>query len=129
MTIWSILLGLHGNGKRRDRLKINAFSALIVSTLGETAIAHVAGTTADGLELRSSYFLWWTVLERLIARGYRWFDTGGGDLVTSKGLYQFKAGLAGKYARTLTFHEYGYCSNSLSQLLVTRGCRLTQIFS
>jgi len=106
-----------------------AVSVLVISSVGDTAIAHVAGTTTEGLELRSSYYLWWTVLEWLITKGYRWFDTGGFDAVKSKGLCQFKAGLAGKYGKILTFHEFGYCDNLWNQLLVTRAYRLKHIFN
>lgn len=73
-------------------------AAVGISAIGDTGHYFLGATGDKGLSLYASYLLHWRVVEWLKAQGYRWYDLFGLDPELNPGVYQFKAGLAGKGA-------------------------------
>lgn len=92
-------------------------SALATSFMGNKGIALLAGTATQALELRSSYFMHWSMMEWLKECGHRWYDLGGFDPEKNPGTAFFKAGLPGADVRYLG--QFDAAENRLSSFLVT----------
>ncbi|MGE5260593.1 MAG: lipid II:glycine glycyltransferase FemX [Actinomycetota bacterium] len=72
-----------------------AGAALLLA--GDVAHYLFGGSDEAMLKLNAGYALQWWLVERLSARGHRWYDLGGESL--SEGLRQFKRGLVGREGR------------------------------
>jgi lipid II:glycine glycyltransferase (peptidoglycan interpeptide bridge formation enzyme) len=70
-------------------------SGLVYSNIGDTGIPIFSATGHEGLKLYGSYWLRWTMLERLKEDGCHILDQGGVDKQSNSGSYKFKAGMGG----------------------------------
>ncbi len=94
----------------------DTISALVWSEIGDTAIILFSATADKGLELYSSYLLWWHTLLHLKTQGARMLDEGGIDPEGNPGVYHYKAGLGGKDVRHIG--QYEACRSIISSSLV-----------
>ena len=101
-----------------------AVAARVVSLINDVAIDLIAATNDTGLMAKASYVVFWRMVERLKASGCRWYDLGGIDPETNQGVYQFKAGLAGKNGKEVSFEEFEQSQSLLSYSVVQMGDRL-----
>lgn len=102
----------------------DVLAACITTKFGAGAIGMIAATSTEGLCRRASHLLQWRIMENLKSSGCMWYDLGGIDPVKYHGPYLFKAGLAGKLGRDVTFQEFDYCTNPASMRAVNMGDRL-----
>lgn len=94
-------------------------AGLIVSALGEKALAWFAAMGDLGNECRGSYLLQWRAIQRLKATGVRVYDLGGINEVTHPGTTQFKLGLCGKLGRVLPYlGEFEACDAWTSRMVL-----------
>jgi lipid II:glycine glycyltransferase (peptidoglycan interpeptide bridge formation enzyme) len=70
-------------------------SALVCTPIGQTGIYLLGATTTDGMKLKSSYLLQWTMMNRLRELGCEQYDLGGINPETNPGVYHFKQGMGG----------------------------------
>jgi len=93
------------------RLAGRPVSALVISRMGDTAVAILAAASPEGRRLEASYLMWWRAINWLRQRGCRRLDLGGYDPQRAPGPALFKKGLAGKSAQPLchvgSFHAPG----------------------
>jgi len=80
-----------------------ACAGAVYSALGDTAIYLFGGTNGAGMRTCASYLVQWEILKQLKERGIPHYDLNGIDPETNPGVYHFKAGLAGKAGRQVTF--------------------------
>lgn len=71
-------------------------AGMIVTSMGDTGIYLLGGSTARGLELGSSYLLQWEVIKWLKLNGVKKYDLGGIDKDKNPGVFTFKSGLGGE---------------------------------
>lgn len=90
-------------------------ACLLVSYLGDTAVALIAATDIGRPKLYGSYLLWWRMMERLKESGCEWFDLCGIDPVRNPGGYQFKMGLGKKWGKEVYYPKFEICHNSVSK--------------
>lgn len=91
-------------------------SAIIWSEIGETPIIIFSATGDQGLKLNSSYFVRWSMLERLIERGYLLLDQGGIDPENNSAGYHYKVGFGGQDVKHIG--TFWICKNPLSFIVV-----------
>jgi len=96
-------------------------AGLVISALGTRGLALFAATGDKGLNLRSSYLLWWRAIERLKAQGVLVLDVGGIDEKTHPGTSQFKLGLSGKLGRKVEYLGDFYAWESWTSRFITMG--------
>jgi len=70
-------------------------STLVYTAIGDTGIPLFSAIGNNGLKLRGSYLLRWTMLQYLKKTGYRFFDQGGINKKNNPGGYHFKSGMGG----------------------------------
>lgn len=105
---------------RKDGKAVNA---VVVASVGDTAIYLLGATNDEGMKSKGSHLLHWRAIQWLKARGVRWYDLGGVNLERSPGVYEFKQGLSGRDVTQLGCFQ---CSrSSLSTLFVKLGERLS----
>jgi len=75
----------------------------LYSALGDTAVYLFGGTNAAGMKTCASYLVQWEILRALKEAGTAHYDLNGIDPEGNPGVYHFKAGLAGKTGRAVTF--------------------------
>jgi hypothetical protein len=68
-------------------------AAVIISTLGNTAVALMSVTSEKARELRAGYALDWWCINKLKDDGLHWYDLSGDQ---TPGVNEYKAGLAGQ---------------------------------
>jgi lipid II:glycine glycyltransferase (peptidoglycan interpeptide bridge formation enzyme) len=69
-------------------------AGVVASAMGDSAI-YILGATSDaGLQAKGAYLLHWNLIERLKAKGIRWYDLGGIDPENNPGVYHFKKGFS-----------------------------------
>jgi lipid II:glycine glycyltransferase (peptidoglycan interpeptide bridge formation enzyme) len=102
-------------------------AGVALSLSGDTALLLFAATAGKALELGGSYFLFWQVIERLKADGYRWFDLHGINHETTPGPSKFKARLAGTRGRfTQYLGQFEACENTMSWYAVKLADRVVE---
>lgn len=70
------------------------FLGLLVSIEhGDTAIYLIGTTTDEGKKYQTNYVLFWEAILQAQKNGCQWFDIGGLNETTTKGIKQFKEGL------------------------------------
>jgi len=70
------------------------FLGLLVSIEhGDTAIYLIGTTTNEGKKYQTNYVLFWEAILQAQRNGCQWFDIGGLNETTTKGIKQFKEGL------------------------------------
>jgi len=74
-------------------------SAHSTSHLGDTAVGILAGSSEKGLEVCSSYLVWWHTLLAAKRAGMSSYDLGGIDPVNNPDVYQFKLRMGGEQVR------------------------------
>ncbi len=94
-------------------------AGVVCSALGDSAIYLLGATNEDGMKLKASYLLQWTVIELLRASGIRHYDLGGIDPVANPGVHHFKSGLSG--ADLSQIGAFTACESSLSASFVKVG--------
>ncbi len=62
---------------------------------GDTSTYMVGWTSLEGRDLMANYFLLWQAILYFKGLGYKWFDVGGLNEDTPKGIAHFKQGLKG----------------------------------
>src|SRR5262249_47282065 len=96
-----------------------AVAGLVISTLGDKAVAWFAATGDTGQDLRGSYLLQWHAIQRLQSLGIRTYDMGGLNEVTRPGPAQFKLGLCGKLGVAVNYWgEFEVCGSWPSYLIL-----------
>src|SRR5262249_39892808 len=102
-------------------------AGVALSLYGDTALLLFAATADKALQLRGSYFLFWQVITRLKAGGYRWFDLNGINQETTPGPSEFKARLAGTRGRlTQYLGQFEACENAMSWYAVKVADRVVE---
>jgi len=97
-------------------------AALVCSAMGNKAIYFLGATNEKGRKLTASYVLQWNMIERLQARGYRWYDLGGTDPARNPGSHSFKSGLSGKTGKEVySLGQFDGCNSIISSLVVKVG--------
>jgi hypothetical protein len=91
-------------------------AGLVCSAIGESAIYLLGATTEDGMKVKASYLLQWTMIRLLKERHIRFYDLGGIDPDVNPGVYHFKSGLSGVDA--LHISSFSACDNPFSTGLV-----------
>jgi lipid II:glycine glycyltransferase (peptidoglycan interpeptide bridge formation enzyme) len=94
--------------------KDNYVSGMIGTTIGDTGLALIGGTTSKGLKTspNSYYYLMWNMCQWAKMAGCKWFDLGGINPETNPGVYQFKSGMRGT---EMTFlGDYQACKYGVS---------------
>ena len=71
----------------------NCYGMLVSVHHGETATYFIGITSDDGRELQVNYLLLWQAMLHAKSSGCKWFDIGGLDATTPKGIAHFKTGL------------------------------------
>lgn len=92
-------------------------AGLLGAHTGGVAVPLVAATAPAGLKLCAAYRLEWGMIERMRAAGCRWYDLGGIDPVGYPGPYRYKAGLAGRLGREVTFQAFDSGGGAASRML------------
>jgi lipid II:glycine glycyltransferase (peptidoglycan interpeptide bridge formation enzyme) len=104
-------------------------AALVVSSLGNSAIALHAATAEKGLDLKAAYFLQWRMIEWLKSMGICWYDLGGIDPEKNPGGYQYKSGLSGKCGREVRHvGQYKVSCSFRSSIVVGLGSKLQRTY-
>jgi hypothetical protein len=102
--------------------------ALAFATIGNTALPLLAATGDKGLKLGSSYLMWWKMIEWLKMHGFQWCDLGGINPERTPGTYIFRAGIAGKNGKDLSFlGQFDAYENSISSLFVKGGDKFRKV--
>jgi lipid II:glycine glycyltransferase (peptidoglycan interpeptide bridge formation enzyme) len=70
-------------------------SAILASSLGESCVGIVGGTTDLGAKNYASYVVYWSIITSCQERQLSWFDLAGIDKVGNQGVYNFKKGTGG----------------------------------
>jgi len=70
-------------------------AAILVMTHGTSATYQIGWTSDAGRKHNAHHLLLWTAFCELKAQGIEWFDVGGINEDTAKGVTQFKRGLGG----------------------------------
>ena len=71
-------------------------ASLMWSDIGDMGISILRGTGNQGLRLRGSYLLRWTMFEELKKKGCHSSDQGGADPLNNPGGYNFRTGTGAK---------------------------------
>lgn len=102
-------------------------TALVGSTVGDMGIYLLGATSNEGLKTKGSYLLQWTLMQRLKARGCRWYDLGGVNPDTNPGVYHFKQGMGGQEVTGLG--RLSLSADALSTASVLGAERVRSLFS
>jgi hypothetical protein len=70
-------------------------AGLVATLLGDTSEYVLGASNEEGRDVRASYLLQWTHIERAKQAGMRWYDLGGIDEVNNPGVTHFKRGIGG----------------------------------
>ena len=80
--------------KARDSNNSEEYLGILVSIEhGDTAIYLIGATTDKGRKYQSNYVLLWEAILEAGRNGCRWFDIGGLNETTPKGIAHFKKGI------------------------------------
>jgi len=94
-------------------------AALVCSALGDSAVYLLGATNDQGMKLKSSYLLQWTLIQRLKESGVRFYDLGGIDPEANPGVHHFKSGLSGEDLSHIP--PFAACDSGLSRVAVRTG--------
>ncbi|MEH6546674.1 MAG: peptidoglycan bridge formation glycyltransferase FemA/FemB family protein [Sneathiella sp.] len=70
-------------------------AAHVGSYVGDTAVYLLGASSAEGNQLKASYFLQWHAILQAKERGCKWYDLGGIDPEGNQGVFHFKKGFNG----------------------------------
>jgi lipid II:glycine glycyltransferase (peptidoglycan interpeptide bridge formation enzyme) len=101
-------------------------SGLVCAPMGDSGIYLLGATNDEGMKLKASYHLQWTMIRLLKQRRIRFYDLGGIDPEANPGVYHFKSGLSG--ADVSHIGSFRACDNPFSKALVTKGQALRDGF-
>ena len=71
----------------------NCYGMLVSLCHGDVSTYFIGETNEKGRELQVNYLLLWQAIINAKSNGYNWFDVGGLDATTPKGIAHFKKGL------------------------------------
>jgi lipid II:glycine glycyltransferase (peptidoglycan interpeptide bridge formation enzyme) len=94
-------------------------AGIVASAIGDTGVYLLGATNEEGMRLKGSYLLQWSLIQRLKAANIRFYDLGGIDPKTNPGVYHFKSGLSGIEKRHIL--PIVASTNSLSSVAVKAG--------
>jgi len=77
------------------KYKNKPLSAMVSTTMGNSGIYLLGGSTELGLKMSSSYLLQWETMMWLKSLEKKWYDLGGIDTEKNPGVYTFKSGMGG----------------------------------
>lgn len=80
-------------------------AGIVVWMRGGTATYILGASTKAAMQLKASYLLQWTAIERAHELGCRYYDLGGIDPEANPGVYHFKSGMGGEEVRSLPMIE------------------------
>ena len=89
-----------------DERKVNSIGMLVSVGHGDTCTYLIGWTSNEGRRLQANYLLLWKAIVLAKERGYAWFDLGGLNEKTAKGIAHFKKGLKGSKYRLIG--EWGH---------------------
>ena len=98
-------------------------ASAIVSVIGDKAF-YLNGASGDsGLDVRGGYFLQWEIVRWLKQRRLcRWYDLYG--VLSNPGVRQFKRGLIGAKAQTISMNDFQTDGNFRNALITKMGASL-----
>ena len=94
-------------------------AGLVSSAIGESAIYLLGATNDQGMKIKASYLLQWTIIQRLKQSGILYYDLGGIDPKANPGVYHFKSGLSG--ADVSHISPFVACENRFSAAFAQAG--------
>jgi lipid II:glycine glycyltransferase (peptidoglycan interpeptide bridge formation enzyme) len=94
-------------------------AGVVCSAIGDSAIYLLGATNDEGMKVKASYLLQWTIIRLLKERNIRFYDLGGIDPEANPGVYHFKSGLSG--ADLSHISSRSACDNPVSAALVKTG--------
>jgi hypothetical protein len=94
-------------------------AGIVCSAIGESAIYLLGATNDEGMRVKASYLLQWTMIGWLKERGFRFYDLGGIDPDANPGVYHFKSGFSGVDVSNIS--SFNACDNPFSETLVKIG--------
>ena len=71
----------------------NCYGMMVSVCYGDISTYFIGATTDEGRELQVNFLLLWEAIIHAKSHGYNWFDIGGLDATTPKGIAHFKKGL------------------------------------
>lgn len=80
-------------------------AGIVVWIHGGTATYILGASTRAAMQVKASYLLQWSAIERAHERGCRYYDLGGIDPEANPGVYHFKSGMGGQEVRSLPMIE------------------------
>ncbi|MCP5064829.1 MAG: peptidoglycan bridge formation glycyltransferase FemA/FemB family protein [Ignavibacteriae bacterium] len=113
------------NSELEDKNKLQIFickydnkplSGIVATSMGNSGIYLLGGSTSEGLKMSSSYLLQWETMMWMKSKSIRWYDLGGIDKENNPGVYFFKSGMGGKEKTFLGGFEAG--KNKLSKIII-----------
>jgi hypothetical protein len=96
----------------------------ICAAMGDKAVYLFGATNEVGMTNNGSYLVQWRILQWLKATGILCYDLHGINPKTNPGTYHFKAGLAGRNGRNVTFLGPFEACGSAASLLAVRGAEV-----
>jgi lipid II:glycine glycyltransferase (peptidoglycan interpeptide bridge formation enzyme) len=90
--------------------------------MGNSAIYVLGATNADAMKLKAAYVLQWAAINWLKNIGIRYYDLGGIDPESNRGVHHFKQGLSGMDARHIS--AFVASEGWIKSTVVTLGLRL-----
>ena len=97
-------------------------SALVYTSIGNTAITLFSATGNHGRKLRGSYLLRWEMLKKIKESNFKYFDQGGINKKENPGGYHFKSGMGGTEA--VYMGEFERCESATKYMLIKLAERL-----
>lgn len=94
-------------------------AGVVCSAIGESAIYLLGATNDEGMKVKASYLLQWTVIRLFKERRIRFYDLGGIDPDANPGVYHFKGGLSGVDVSHID--SFNACVSPFSAALVKTG--------
>jgi lipid II:glycine glycyltransferase (peptidoglycan interpeptide bridge formation enzyme) len=90
-------------------------TVLAASAIGDTAVVLFVASSGKGLELGSSYLVWWRAIAAFRSKGMKRCDLGGVDFEKNPTVSQFKAGMGGVDCRYIGAFEA--CDSSSTKIM------------
>ncbi len=94
-------------------------AGVVCSAIGDSAIYLLGATNDEGMKVKASYLLQWTMIRLLKERNTRSYDLGGIDPEANPGVYHFKSGLSSVDVSHIS--PMSACDNPVSAALIKTG--------
>lgn len=108
---------------RCDDAKGNMLALRGALVLGEKGWDTFAATTPAGGKVYASYAACWELMKQCAVRGVKWYDMGGVDPISNRGVYDFKKGVGALDMRYLGEWDHATPTilGALANLAIARG--------